>query len=553
MLTYDIFLNKFEDERNFLYKVNNILSTRKEIKIVDTFHSIAYTDMKTIFINFDKLQTNSKTYDDFLINLKGINYHELSHILFTRYGNINDSLLMMFLNILEDSRIENLFSKKYNKLVDYFKISILRNIVENVESNTQSNKKQEGLTFLLLYGRRLILNDNNLIKNFEKKFLEFYSQTILEETKKIIDEYLITLDVKRQIELAEKLKSFFNHDSYLIRNIMKSQKTTSYHERKVISKDEQKSTEEIKNDLNKKQNENEVNDNSSDSNPNDLKKDIEKKISEVKEVIREEIEKEMDIMKKYDFSSDSITKYHNIYGSFIPEQIHFDTAKKIEKRLKLLRNEFESKIRYNQKHGRIDLRRTIREKNNFNDFKKFLMSNINKTKIAVSILVDSSGSMDEYDYNIAIGSAWCISEALTKLDCDAEVIEFSHVFKILKKFGEKGNFGRNFGHSTLVNDSIIQATNDLLKNKIENKFIIVLTDGIFGDDKEKLLESLNICKQKNIRKYLLKVKEKIVLSDSLFNKALFIKDFNELENAMSKLIKDIQVEVILKIRSVLRS
>lgn len=131
-----------------------------------------------IFINakfFPELKSHRA-----LVALLGLNYHELSHLMFTprdMKATLRGSDVQMAWNCLEDQRIESLFTALYHPAGKYFTEMVIKMFVGN-QSTWES-------AFLFTYGRSYLPLE--IREEFEARFSG--SQRDLQRAKEIIDEF----------------------------------------------------------------------------------------------------------------------------------------------------------------------------------------------------------------------------------------------------------------------------------------------------------------------------------------------------------------------------
>lgn len=128
--------------------------------------AIAWTDGETIFFNEEKIhdeatgKATSKALDTNLMsNLIGVNYHEVSHVMFTPFDvysslatNCRDHIDSWCLNALEDQRIERLFVSRYPVAGKLFTSMFLRHVMKLRSSKTYK-QTNDGLLIVLAIGR----------------------------------------------------------------------------------------------------------------------------------------------------------------------------------------------------------------------------------------------------------------------------------------------------------------------------------------------------------------------------------------------------------------
>lgn len=101
----------------------------------------------------EEYQKNSRSNVEFMSSILGLNYHELSHILFTpqKFTKISEWVsgggLFAQYNALEDQRIENMFCAEYSSAHRYFTFTVLTHIIDD---------KNPGYSFPLVYGRKYL-------------------------------------------------------------------------------------------------------------------------------------------------------------------------------------------------------------------------------------------------------------------------------------------------------------------------------------------------------------------------------------------------------------
>jgi Mg-chelatase subunit ChlD len=159
-----------------------------------------------------------------VLRLKGLNYHELCHVLYTprihedyprrvlkRMESEGDHNWWYAFNALEDQRIETWFTATYSASRRYFEATILEWIIKN--GNTESA--------LLLYGRKYL--DPKIRVRAGKAFATKHGKDLYAEFQTVIDEY-ITL-----VMPADSMKAYTLLVRYheLLTRMMKQQAGTS--------------------------------------------------------------------------------------------------------------------------------------------------------------------------------------------------------------------------------------------------------------------------------------------------------------------------------------
>lgn len=174
-------------------KTDRILTGNREITVAIKApkgvpsNAPAWSDGKNISINENLVKDLGEK--GTLMTLLGLNYHELCHIIYTprinSWGGLvswvrNNGFHMTF-NILEDQRIETLFTAIYSPARHYFVQMVLEHIM--------SDKKSWDHAHVLVHGRRYL--PASIRKEFAAKWHDPFSTA---EVARIIDAYR-TLDL----------------------------------------------------------------------------------------------------------------------------------------------------------------------------------------------------------------------------------------------------------------------------------------------------------------------------------------------------------------------
>lgn len=217
---------------------NSILAGQPVLCAVSDKTEVACTDGETVWFNTAQLQKpflgverNGIDIKSALIALRclrGVNLHELSHILYSprknsvawnevllldrnrNYAGVakNISALKVF-NLLEDQRIETLFSATYRNSVLYFQATITELILS--DPNTPPH-----LIHLWVHGRRYI--DKNIRSLARQVFQKHYDVTDahLADWDKAIDDYKLATFPKNGRDITKHIEKFlFYWDLYI--------------------------------------------------------------------------------------------------------------------------------------------------------------------------------------------------------------------------------------------------------------------------------------------------------------------------------------------------
>jgi len=201
-----------EDERNrqrverltrYFARVNSALTFRPITVKVEhaSLEAPAWSGASDITLNSRLI--NDLNNGVSVANLRGLNFHELSHILYTpRQGSeivtwVKENDYFKAFNALEDQRIETLFTSRFPSTVDWFVVTIATYFVNDENAFKSSYPLLRGRKYLPLEIR-------------EESLRLFPYQELVAEITEIVDEYR-TLIYPRDTELGKKLiERFYN-------------------------------------------------------------------------------------------------------------------------------------------------------------------------------------------------------------------------------------------------------------------------------------------------------------------------------------------------------
>ena len=231
----------FSCEAEFCQKIDRLLTGDIRINVQDRNIELAASCKRDIFINFGQIRTKCDNDEEFVTSFKGLNLHEMGHVKFTNINYKTDidynkqrvpaldimdwhqrNELKRYINVLEDSKIENLMSATYPNASKYYLWNILKWIVNHKPTITKGYKDKQGnwvsakstheehvlSSWLLLYGRRFV--KRSMVKTLEAGVKLPPKDRVA--IKKVFDEYITTHEKKRQIELAIKLKKILEEN-----------------------------------------------------------------------------------------------------------------------------------------------------------------------------------------------------------------------------------------------------------------------------------------------------------------------------------------------------
>lgn len=567
-----------------LQKTNRLLSGNEKITVTELSGASAMIAVtvpmhNSIWINYDRIKNINGVKDvfDFFTVTKGLNYHELAHLLFTDFDDTNIKILInnrypiqrlcQIINMLEDCRIENLFYALYPRVKNYFSYCAANLIIrETIKKSIKLNALVEG--YILTYGRKFLNNYSKDIKLIRTKIVkEKFSNTDLYEIEQIIDAYIFEEDLRKRFNLAVELMKILDKNiKTKINSQLSSNTQTLSKEKKKRTRRDIEKVKEIISKL-KKQLEKDSQSGSNSNKTNENETDDQDLVEKIKEDIQQQISIQDEIMNDIVSGIDSGLEDGFDIVKFNASNQERLEAKKIEDILKILRGGLTNKSIRFQKRGKLDIASVIKSQHNgsVRMFRKQQLNKISEAKMGVCIVLDTSGSIGDKEFEEEIKATWCLTQALERLDNKVEVIEFSNDYQIMKNFNDSGRWERSYRGGTSIQRPTEKAIDDLLKLKtkenISNLFIIIVSDGAFDeiDHYKREQTFINTCKNAKAKG----IKMLWILADpneskvcysgfeglqKLFNWTIVIKDLSQLSGKLKSIIKVIELEIINKVQ-----
>lgn len=161
----------FQGWRAVLQQVDRIVAGRSlSVVMASGIAAPAWSDGTNIYLSKDFMQQSKDlmtagnlSIEDFVLSLKGLNYHELAHLLFTPRAQEEPTSTIQTLdssshvglwrvyNLLEDQRIESLFTTMYRPSIPYFAAAVTRYLLSNKVSQQELSQ-----VFVLVHGRKYL-------------------------------------------------------------------------------------------------------------------------------------------------------------------------------------------------------------------------------------------------------------------------------------------------------------------------------------------------------------------------------------------------------------
>lgn len=153
---------------------------------------------------------------DFMLEAKGLNYHELCHVMFTpsprsdfmkridvlvNENPVNGQLYRTAMNLLEDQRIEMAFVTMYTPAAPFFRTCVMNNILKGLSDQA----------YLLIAGRYYL--SKKLRRSIRDRFLAVYGHSLTNELDSIVREYVTVsypTDSLRGLQLIKRFVILLN-------------------------------------------------------------------------------------------------------------------------------------------------------------------------------------------------------------------------------------------------------------------------------------------------------------------------------------------------------
>lgn len=191
---------RIEALRGVLETTDRIITKRPiRVRMVEGLHAPEFTDGKDVYISQDevaKVLAKNPTPDDMMnlvLQTKGLNYHGLSHILYTPREKSeivrkiteadradHTTYHKWAFNALEDQRIETLFSAAYGPSKAYFTAAATRWLLTTPAATSRAH--------VLVHGRKYL--DPQVRRGMRDLFAQVFGQADADEFADIIDEYV---------------------------------------------------------------------------------------------------------------------------------------------------------------------------------------------------------------------------------------------------------------------------------------------------------------------------------------------------------------------------
>lgn len=483
----------------------------------------AWSDGKNIMLNTSVL----KNYDDQdIIPLHGVNYHEVCHILYSpRSGSeimkwAFEGDYMHAFNVLEDQRIETLFTARFPSTRAFLEASNLRYVLDLAEYDgkyTATNKMNIRLAYMLTHGRKFL--DIRLRNQLRSVFQEHYGRAATQQIADIVDQYR-TLAFPKDYDAAKELISALKKimDKAYIHNpvgpcggrepLSKGRPDPGSAQNNDVERAKSQDGDSSPEDNGNDQTDNAPS--SGDESMNEDKSGTERdwehfaddEMASVKEQLSKQINDLLDnissnksvlaetkefrqAVRLNERSMNSLRRHsHNDY-SIEPEIIA--AARSFGDALRELEQEADPAWLYEKPHGKLNIQRAMHA--DINDFDKLFdqwYEGDDVCDIEAAVLLDCSGSM-QYRMADANAATWSIKRGLERIGSRVTVLTFNEFSRLLYSADEKAApstarvVGANGG--TNPRRALEEAEYIMSTSRKATKIVFIVTDGWWDEEK----------------------------------------------------------------------
>lgn len=514
----------------FFNRVNSAFAFRKvTVKVENsTLGAPAWSSASEVTFN-SKMLGDLKDAKE-IAGIKGLNLHELSHILYTpRSGSdlvdwVVEKDYWQAFNALEDCRIERLFTTRFPSSVKWFTATILIHFVDNPDAFKNSYPLLRGRRYLPVELRARSRNEYPEQDNIPEicdivdqyRSLTFPADT--EKGKELIERFMAVLPkgvnsdhgsgegvevTLRPAGAGEKadvviaVNDPFGHGKRPNEEFessidsrpqpAKQQKQTIDRANKSDQKDDAELAEQLqtKSDAeNKSQNSSDTKDNSS----NDAGNEIADLIATTLQDILDDYEnaKELnEIIRQIGGlpslqSNNSEEPALSRYKTLTPDLKTVEASVAFARELERLKAQYDPAWERQEPSGRLNVARLLRGDDRESIFDQWNEGVADATEISCVIILDNSGSMSGSKASSAYKSMYAIKKALDRIGAETTVITFNSETKTLYRPTEKAtNVIRDAGAGggTDATEAIRRATKLLAETEKPVRIFFAITDG----------------------------------------------------------------------------
>ena len=458
----------------------------------------AWSDGKSISINAERVEDTS---DRNLAGVRGLNYHELSHVMWTpRAGSdfvktLLDENLWQAFNMLEDSRIETLFTALYPATIPYLTTCTLIHVLEDGAGS--EDKDALANAFALTRGRRFL--PIQLRQTIADKCIKANGVEYVNKVATIIDEFRLLIfprDYTRGIELVRdfaQVTKVNSRPSHPFPNNECGERSPMKSGRMAPTKEQEKVLEKALKSDSKYETENldggeleptEQRETVSDNIIDEINKTIKETIGEAS--VREDVKKLREVLGNGTGNAQKILKQANYQMKTI-NSVDAVTARQFARELEQLQLDSDPSWQTEVSSGRLNINRAMR----FNPtklgtlFDRWDEGNDRAFDMETAILLDHSGSMVG-DIDTACRAMWVLKTAMDTVNANTSVYSFNGHSRVLYEANERTNkswlrYLPADGY-TDPSDALLEVERVMLGSNKTNKMVFIITDGSWNSE-----------------------------------------------------------------------
>jgi len=516
-----------------------------EVHVVnDSEKTHAWSDGKDIYINAHHIED----FDiDELIQINGLNYHELAHLFYTprkgselvkwiiEQNHMNrDDLHLQAFNILEDARAETLFVARYPSVTPYLTKTIVRWMMEHPEVLSSNYLSVRGRRYLPVEMRtvfrdmfalpELIPSINDIVDQYRLLAFPRDYATARVLIKRFVDEVVSKLPLppsggggcthrdpitrgrpepgKMQIADVQRATGQGTPEPEFVSKAPQDAEDTEGKQEggssgagtQVLEADDNDTGDRIQDQV--RPTYGRGYDKSTGKLPNNVQElltNIENDIACRKDVVRDVRSKQRVIVGGDGKYQDKIPR-----GKFAEVQAPLSViaaARRFARELRILKQNEEPEWEREVSSGKINVQRVIRGCELNEAFDRWDEGD-EGTDIEAVVLVDRSGSMGSDSNDMRASEAiWVIKSALQQIDCPVTVYAFDDRTEIVYDKTSKVNkvtLPYIYGNGgTDPSASLISTERLLMSSQHKQKLMFMITDGEFSEANDKVIERMN--------------------------------------------------------------
>lgn len=463
----------------------------------------AWSDGRTITLNTAVL---SNVDDSDLVSLHGANWHEVCHILFSpRAGSeimkwvVQNEYLQAF-NILEDQRIETLFTARFPSTRPFLEATILRYVANEPWNQSKRNEFIE-MAHPLLRGRRYV---SKAFRNrIETDYTRIMGADTVSKVNRLVDEYRLLIfpkDTTNAKRIVEEFAEFVSNNPYLYnpgqcanREPMKIGRAdpmsaqTADKDRANDMRDGGTFDSDLDNDTypsngaddsDEKLNNQELPERGSNDELIELINNILTTIESSKEV-----RAETRVFRKAVQQVETVNSTIKIteFGVSSPKAEDVTAAKEFGSALRLIEEEAQPMWERQTPTGKLNISRAM--SSDINDINRMFdrwYEGSDAVDIEAAVLLDRSGSMSA-QMNDACRSLWTIKRGLERVGARVTAYTFGSTSRLLYSAGEKaapGEIRTMYGSGGTNPVKALEETEFIMEaSERATKMVFLITDG----------------------------------------------------------------------------